>query len=236
MPAKYARIPGINVMSTILQCIPVKRTGRSGTSITKTPLKHVVATRNNTALNKHLLGEPKPVVKRQSSQSTLHHNSIDIKRVAQPVKRVVVTKGHSTIAKAIAKIVTATTKVYVLQLEGGYIYVGQSSNVARQIQQHMHGQGAMFTKRHAPTGIILPRLGNVEGAGDSGERQEVLLQMRMHGMQRVRGWKYVNRSLSKSDVADITSNWIEMFNLCRVCMGEGHMAAACKKRKCMTRK
>jgi len=128
------------------------------------------------------------------------------------------------------------TSVYVLQLTEGYIYVGQSSNVKRRIKQHMDGKGAKFTKRHTPTGVVLPRLGNIDGAGDSGERQEVLLQMRMHGMECVRGWKYVNNSLSGADVADIKSNWIEMFNLCRICMGEGHMASSCKKRKYATRK
>jgi hypothetical protein len=123
------------------------------------------------------------------------------------------------------------TKVYVLELAGGFIYVGQSKNIERRILQHMNGRGAKFTRRHKPTGVRLARLGNIDGAGDSGERQEVLLQMRMHGMELVRGWKYVNNTLSVSDIADIKSNWIEMFNLCRICMEPGHMAAACRKKK-----
>jgi hypothetical protein len=120
------------------------------------------------------------------------------------------------------------TSVYVLQLHGGLIYVGQSSNVETRIKQHMNGRGATFTKRHKPTGIKLPRLGNINGAGDSGERQEVLLQMWKNGMHSVRGWKYCNNNLSPSDIIDIKSNWVEMFNLCRVCMREGHMASSCK--------
>ena len=144
-----------------------------------------------------------------------------------PIKRRVTRRKPAAITKKI----TTKTKVYVLQLHGGFIYVGQSSNVDRRIKQHMDGRGAAFTKRHKPTGVILPRLGNVEGAGDSGERQEVLLQMRMHGMQSVRGWKYVNNCLSRSDVIDIRSNLIEMFNLCRNCMQEGHMASSCRKKQ-----
>jgi hypothetical protein len=49
------------------------------------------------------------------------------------------------------------TLVYVLQLTGGYIYVGQSRNVPRRIQQHMNGKGAVFTRKHKPTGVTLPR-------------------------------------------------------------------------------
>jgi hypothetical protein len=182
MSIKYARIPGRNVLSAILQNIPIKC---SGGRTTKTALKAMQCT----------LVVPRPRI------------------------------------KAIVKVVAASTKVYVLELHGGYIYVGQSNNVERRVKQHMEGRGAVFTKRHAPTGIMLPRLGNIDGAGDSGERQEVLLQMKKRGMHFVRGWKYVNNSLSATDVADIQSNWVEMFNLCRICMGEGHMASSCKKKK-----
>lgn len=123
------------------------------------------------------------------------------------------------------------TKVYVLELEHGFIYVGQSTDVQRRVSQHMRGKGAQFTKRYKPTGVLLKRLGTIDGAGDSGERQEVLLQMRKNGMHKVRGWKYVGKVLSRQEVIDVKSNWVEMFNLCRMCMQEGHMASSCRKRK-----
>jgi hypothetical protein len=212
MPAKYARIPGRNVLSAILQSIPIKCRGTGKKPVTQAEaFAHCGGRTTKTALKAMQCA---PVIIKSTNQTNKQ-----------------ITKMSSTVAKAIAKLVTATTKVYVLELYGGYIYVGQSSNVQRRVSQHMQGRGAAFTKRHKPTGIILPRLGNIEGAGDSGERQEVLLQMRMRGMQHVRGWKYVKNSLSATDVMDIKSNWIEMFNLCRICMGEGHMASSCKKRK-----
>lgn len=49
--------------------------------------------------------------------------------------------------------------VYVLQLAGGYVYVGKSTNVDRRVRQHTDGLGARFTRRHRPTGKLLPRLG-----------------------------------------------------------------------------
>jgi hypothetical protein len=177
MPARYARIPGVKILATILQSIPVKLRLQPG-------------------LYRNMPSPP--------------------------------TKYAQVISKTSRCKPLVETQVYVLELHGGFIYVGQSNNVQRRIQQHMSGHGAMFTKRHKPTGIVLSRLGTINGAGDSGERQEVLLQMRMHGMEAVRGWKYVNNTLSKSDVLDITSNWVEMFNLCRMCKKPGHMASACK--------
>jgi hypothetical protein len=196
MSPKYARIPCVQVLRSLLQDIPVKRTKR-------------VNSRRSTLVAKCMVAEC--VAKRIRAEG------------------VVTTRSRSSSQKAILAAVHKldNTSVYVLELMGGLIYVGQSSNVERRIEQHMNGRGAMFTRRHKPTGIRLPRLGNVNGAGDSGERQEVLLQMRMHGMHAVRGWRYCNNTLSALDVSDIKSNWVEMFNLCRRCMGQGHMASGC---------
>lgn len=125
------------------------------------------------------------------------------------------------------KRVEPATRVYVLLLEGDYVYVGQSTSVERRIQQHLDGKGAAFTKRHKPVARI-PRLGTVEGAGDAGEREEVLLQMQKRGMEKVRGWKYCSEKLSPAQLKDIESNFVEMFSLCRICKRAGHMAANCK--------
>ena len=229
MPAKYARIACINVMPAVLKKIPIKPRAIRGTgtkrSLSGTTVKPMLAAQRSFS---GTTVKPMPAAQRSFSGITVKpmpaaQRSFSVTRVTpMPAASTRVTK---------LKIVPPRTKVYVLQLVGGLIYVGQSGNVQRRIQQHMDGQGAMFTKRHKPTGTVLPRLGTIDGAGDSGERQEVLLQMRLHGMQSVRGWKYVNNTLSRADIADIRSNWIEMFNLCRVCMGEGHMAASCKRRK-----
>jgi len=123
------------------------------------------------------------------------------------------------------------TQVYVLELEGGYCYVGQSENVVSRIQQHLNGSGSKFTRTHKPTGKLIQRLGNINGAGDSGERQETLLQMRARGIDKVRGWKYVSEKLSKSQIQDIKENMIEMFSLCRVCASSKHLATQCPTRK-----
>jgi hypothetical protein len=199
MVGRYARIPFAAVTPTILHSTPV--------------LKKVSRCRPKQSVPK------KPVPRKPVPKKPVPNKPVPKKSVPKT----------STVKGSISTISEKPTMVYVLQLVGGLIYVGQSSNVERRIQQHLDGRGAMFTRRHKPTGLRLARLGTINGAGDSGERQEVLLQMRMHGMESVRGWKYCNNRLSPSDIIDIRSNWVEMFNLCRRCMGVGHMASSCKR-------
>jgi hypothetical protein len=121
--------------------------------------------------------------------------------------------------------------IYVLELEGGFIYVGKSKNVEHRISQHMNKRGAVFTRMHHPTGKILRREGSLEGDGDGPERDETLRQMYKHGPRKVRGWKYCNRSISSAELKDIESNIREMLDLCRICGGAGHFASQCKRKR-----
>lgn len=97
---------------------------------------------------------------------------------------------------------------------GGYVYVGKSTDPSKRISQHMQGRGADFTKAHKPTGVILERLGTLEGEGDGPERDETLRQMDKLGVDRVRGWKYCCKTLGRRDRADIESNIREMKVCC----------------------
>ena len=122
--------------------------------------------------------------------------------------------------------------VYVLELEGGYVYVGKTSRgVAKRLAEHMGGSpfgGAAFTRLHRPTGKLMPRMGNLQGDGDGPERDETLRQMYVRGPQWVRGWKYVrSAALKPSELHDIECNIRELFDLCRRCGRTGHFARQC---------
>ena len=44
--------------------------------------------------------------------------------------------------------------VYVLELEGGNFYIGQSTSILRRSDQHLNGSGSQWTKLHAPVRYI----------------------------------------------------------------------------------
>lgn len=113
-------------------------------------------------------------------------------------------------------------------MQGGYVYVGKSTDVSKRLKQHMDGIGAVFTKRYKPTGILLPRLGTLEGQGDGPERDETLRQMDKLGATKVRGWKYTSKTLSLGDKRDIECNIRELKDLCRRCGRAGHFVRFCK--------
>jgi hypothetical protein len=118
--------------------------------------------------------------------------------------------------------------VYVLELAGGRVYVGKSGNVGRRVGRHMSGGGSAFTKAFPPTGNILPRLGNVSGAGDAAERDETLRYMFLRGIRNVRGWRYTCVEMSDEMFEDAERNIRELFDLCRRCGGGNHFMTACR--------
>ena len=120
------------------------------------------------------------------------------------------------------------SSVYILQLEDDRIYVGTSQDVERRVLQHVSGKGAAFTRRFKPTGVRLPRLGNVSGDGDAAERDETLRYMYLKGIDMVRGWKYTQVEMSSADALEAESNIRELFNLCRRCGGKGHFVGQCR--------
>lgn len=121
-------------------------------------------------------------------------------------------------------------KIYVLELQGGKVYVGKSRDIPKRLKQHMSGHGASYTKRNPPTGKLLPRLGNLDGDGDGPERDETLRWINKLGPDNVRGWRYCTKNLTAADREDIESNLREMYDLCRRCGMSGHFAAECKSK------
>ena len=118
--------------------------------------------------------------------------------------------------------------VYILELDQERVYVGVSRDVEKRIAQHLSGSGSAFTRFYRPTGVRLPRLGNVSGSGDAVERDETLRYMYLKGMSFVRGWKYTQVNLSEKDYEEAESNIRELYDLCRRCGGKGHFMSQCK--------
>ena len=118
--------------------------------------------------------------------------------------------------------------VYVIELLGGRVYVGKSTRPQQRIWRHQTGNGAAFTKCFPPTGVQLPRLGNVKGRGDAAERDETLRYMLLRGVQNVRGWKYTQLHLSREEEEEAELNIRELYDFCRKCGYPGHFVSQCK--------
>ena len=119
-------------------------------------------------------------------------------------------------------------EVYILELEEGRVYVGSSRNLDRRIEQHQGGFGSAFTKVYKPTGVRLPRLGNISGDGDAAERDETLRYMYQRGIPFVRGWKFTQVAMPPEDFEEAEANIRELFELCRKCGYKGHFITQCK--------
>ena len=120
------------------------------------------------------------------------------------------------------------TSVYVLELEDGRVYVGSSKDVPRRVLQHKAGYGSAYTKIYRPTGVQLPRLGNIEGDGDAAERDETLRYMMIRGIPYVRGWKFARVDMPPEEFDEAEANIRELFDLCRRCGYKGHFCTHCR--------
>ena len=84
--------------------------------------------------------------------------------------------------------------VYVLELTGGNYYVGWSGDIARRIEQHKRGEGALWTQQHPPERIIEIRLGK-------DKREETRLTrvyMGRYGADNVRGGPWCSTCLNEN--------------------------------------
>jgi len=96
------------------------------------------------------------------------------------------------------------------------------------VEQHVAGTGSAYTRVYKPTGVLLPRLGNVGGDGDAAERDETLRYMMLRGIPYVRGWKFAQVVMPPSEFDEAEANIRELFNLCRRCGYQGHFMTQCK--------
>jgi len=86
--------------------------------------------------------------------------------------------------------------IYVLECEGGNIYVGRTTNGIKRLKQHISGRGAEWTKLHKPTKI----LDYYENAKNSDEKKVTEQLIKKHGATRVRGGPYVKRKMTKAEI------------------------------------
>ncbi|WP_398498826.1 GIY-YIG nuclease family protein [Variovorax sp.] len=94
--------------------------------------------------------------------------------------------------------------LYVLELEHGCYYVGQSIDPEKRIKAHFDGEGSAWTRAHRPVAVQSRRPAQSRNWKDAEEieNQLTLMMMRTHGWQRVRGgyWASVAEDATRKNL------------------------------------
>ncbi len=79
---------------------------------------------------------------------------------------------------------------YVLELEDAKFYVGTSANLSNRLYNHFTGDGAVWTRKHAPLRVV-----EVVTGGKEREKEKTLQWMKDKGYENVRGYSWVTLRL-----------------------------------------
>ena len=117
--------------------------------------------------------------------------------------------------------------IYVLELQGGKIYVGKSNNITARIQEHKDGRGCEFACH-----VVQRLVPHIEYTDDfeSWERAETLFWMSVKGVDKVRGWLYTMTHLTKEQRKHAFEQICERYDLCRRCGKAGHFISECTEK------
>ena len=117
--------------------------------------------------------------------------------------------------------------VYALELEGGYYYVGVSSDPQARLLQHMGGRengAAAWAVAHRPIRFVGQPVGPLTDIqAMSMEEATTLEMMHLHGVARVRGAQWTQVILSAEDFRAAAQRSMT----CLSCGFRGHTLETC---------
>tara|TARA_B100001094_G_scaffold91385_1_gene87370 strand:- start:766 stop:1317 length:552 start_codon:yes stop_codon:yes gene_type:complete len=116
--------------------------------------------------------------------------------------------------------------VYVLKLTNNKYYIGESNDIDKRVWVHMNKAGSAWTKKYD----VLKREETITNPQDAfWELNETLEQMKLHGIDNVRGSMFTNPyELSMNEKISAAQLVCEKYNLCRKCGGSDHFITQCK--------
>jgi predicted GIY-YIG superfamily endonuclease len=113
-------------------------------------------------------------------------------------------------------------QIYTLELENGKWYVGKSENAIKRFEDHVNGEGSLWTTLHKPKRIYEI----VQGTAFDEDKVTKQL-MAKHGIDNVRGGTYIMPILP-NDQKQFLTNEINMAqDKCLMCGVSGHFIKDC---------
>jgi hypothetical protein len=117
-------------------------------------------------------------------------------------------------------------EVYVLRLREGKYYVGESVDVRKRMWSHVNLNGAAWTRKYA----MIERLPTISPKMTAfWELNETLEQMKLRGIDNVRGSMFSNIRLTQDQRQVAVSLYCEKENLCRKCGSHAHLEPRCEQ-------
>ena len=89
--------------------------------------------------------------------------------------------------------------IYVLECEGGNVYVGKTTKGQKRLKQHIDGRGAEWTKMHKPKRVMQ----YYTNATDADERKVTDQMIKKYGAKKVRGAGLTKRKMTKKEIDNL---------------------------------
>ena len=117
-------------------------------------------------------------------------------------------------------------EVYVLKLVEGKYYVGESVDVRHRVWSHVNLNGSAWTKKYN----VIKRIPTITSQmNDFWELNETLEQMKLRGIDNVRGSMFSNIQLSQGQRGLASHLLCEKDDLCRKCGSHAHFEKDCNQ-------
>lgn len=118
------------------------------------------------------------------------------------------------------------TNIYVLELHNNKYYIGKTNNIEKRFEQHINGNGSLWTKLHKPIKII-----EIYYNCDSfDEDKYVKYYMSKYGIDNVRGGVYIQKNLDNNTIKLLEREIRGSNDLCLNCGSNSHFINNCSSK------